>query len=77
MNRNKSHNLFLSRHHFLLVIIDNLDIKRVLTIPSETNPILIIDPNTVLTFAISLQGLKPISRGLSQIVDGLRKTDRS
>ena len=50
------------------MIIDNFNIVRVTPVPFETNPPLIIDPNTVLILAISMKPFKPIRRRYQQIV---------
>jgi hypothetical protein len=49
------------------VIIRNLDLVGVSTFPDEANPVLVIDPDTVLAGAVSLQGLKPIAWEHSQV----------
>ena len=63
----------------LLVVINDFYIKgsTLLRGPLKANPPLVIDSDAVLTLAVSLQGLKPVSRWLSQILDGLCKTDCS
>jgi hypothetical protein len=42
------------------VIVDNLDVKGVTVTPLETDPPLLIDPNTVLALSITLQSLELI-----------------
>src|SRR5690606_27444909 len=37
--------------------------------PEETNSILIIDTNAVLTFSVSCKCFKPVSRGNSQLIE--------
>jgi hypothetical protein len=42
------------------VIVNYLDIKRIAILPNETDAILIVDTNTVLTLSISFQSFKVI-----------------
>jgi hypothetical protein len=49
------------------LVIGNLDIERVAVIPSKADPVLVVDANTVLSCAISLQRLQSIRRGRSQV----------
>ena len=42
------------------MIINYLDVKRITIAPDETDAILIVDADTVLTLAIALQSLKVI-----------------
>jgi hypothetical protein len=49
------------------VIVNNLNIKRIAIAPNETNAILIVDTNTVLTLPIPFQGFKVIPRKDAQI----------
>jgi hypothetical protein len=44
------------------VIVDNLDGFRTGIRPNEADPVLVIDPDAVVTAPISLQRLKPVSR---------------
>jgi hypothetical protein len=43
------------------VIVDDFHVIRVLYLPNETDAVLIVDPNTVLASAISLQSFKPVA----------------
>jgi hypothetical protein len=54
------------------VIINYLNFKRIALTPNETNAILIIDSDTVLTPAISSQSLKMIPRKDRQITQSTR-----
>lgn len=49
------------------MIIDNLNIARVFSFPPKTQPVLIVDSNTVLPRAITFQRLKAVSRWDAQI----------
>jgi len=49
------------------VVVDDLDFICARVTPHEAKSPLIINPNTVLTFAVSPQGLKPIARRSRQI----------
>jgi hypothetical protein len=44
------------------VVVDDLNIVNAVRLPSETNPPLIVHSDAELTFAITLQCLKPVSR---------------
>ncbi len=43
------------------MIIHDLDIKSIMTTPDKTNPVLIVNPNTVLPIPIAMQLLQPVS----------------
>jgi hypothetical protein len=51
------------------MIICNFNIKHLPIFKTETNPPLVINPNTVLSLSISFKSLKAISRGNSQILE--------
>jgi hypothetical protein len=51
------------------VVIGYLDIKRITALPSKADSVLVIDANTVLSCPISLERLKPVSRGRSKITN--------
>jgi hypothetical protein len=56
---------FLGSHNFQsfdvsLVVIDDLNVERVPVLPLKTDTPLPIDPNAVLTFTVSLEGLELI-----------------
>ena len=51
-----------------LVIINDLDIRRAGTRPRETDAILVVDPNAVLSSAISTQCFQPIARRNPQLI---------
>jgi hypothetical protein len=44
------------------MIVNNLNFKSITVSPNETNAILIVNPDTVLAFPITLQGFKAITR---------------
>jgi hypothetical protein len=44
------------------MVVDDLNIVNAVRLPSETNAPLIVHSDAVLTFAITLQCLKPVSR---------------
>jgi len=52
------------------MVIDDFHIEGIAAVPAETNPPLVVDPNTELTRPCPLETLQPICRGLSQIVQG-------
>jgi hypothetical protein len=43
------------------VVINYLNVKRIAIAPNETDAILIVDPDTVLTLPVALQSFKMIS----------------
>jgi hypothetical protein len=49
------------------MVIDNLDCISIAVFPNETDTLLIIDPDTVLSFSRSLQRFKPIGRWHTEI----------
>jgi hypothetical protein len=49
------------------VIVDQLDILGTTIGPTETNPVLVVDPNAVLTFAISGKLLQSVPRRNSKV----------
>jgi hypothetical protein len=51
------------------VIIDNLDIRHVASVPDETDAPLIINPYAVLTSSVSVQSFQTISGRCRQISD--------
>jgi hypothetical protein len=53
------------------MIINDFNIRWPLRGPSKTNPELVIDANAPLTFPVSAQGLKPISRRYTHIIHAL------
>ena len=42
------------------MVINDLDVKRIAIAPNETDPILIVDADTVLTLPIAFQSFKAI-----------------
>jgi hypothetical protein len=52
------------------VIVRYLDTFGIAVVPDEANPPLIVDPDTVLTFAIALQRFKTIGRRYPEIIQG-------
>src|SRR5665213_1739122 len=58
-----------NRHgSFLSVIVDDFDVVRLRIQPDKADPVLIVDPNAVLTLSASLQCFKMISGRLPQIL---------
>jgi hypothetical protein len=49
------------------MIVEILDILSAF-VPTNTDPPLVIDADAVLSFAVALQGLKPVSRRHSEVV---------
>jgi hypothetical protein len=45
-----------------LVIVDDFHIVSIPPLPPEADPILVIDPNTVLSLPVALEGFQPKSR---------------
>jgi hypothetical protein len=60
----------LRSHDGLLMVIHDLDAVGIPILPEETNPPLIVDPNAVLTFAVTFQSLKAVGRRRLQIFKG-------
>src|SRR5579863_4214316 len=56
-------------HHILLVIINNLYVRRAsgARLPFKTNPPLVVNSYAVLPSAIALQGFETVARQYSQI----------
>lgn len=50
------------------VVIDDFHVVGVTVIPSEADAPLIVDPDAVLAFALTLQGFQPIGRRNAQII---------
>lgn len=59
------------------MIIDDLDLVCVSSFPAETDPPLIIDPDAVLTDAISSQLLQSVSWRDTEILKGFRRIQQS
>lgn len=57
---------------FLSVVIDDLDLVYVSARPAQTNPPLVVDPDTVLCLAVALERLEPVSRRRHQVSERLR-----
>jgi len=58
-----------SWHGFTSMIVNNLDLIGVAGVPAKTNSPLIIDPNTVLAPAISVELLKAIAGRNPQVIE--------
>jgi hypothetical protein len=56
------HSAIFLGHDRLLVIINNLNVKRITIAPNETDAILIVDADAVLALPIAFQRLKAIPR---------------
>jgi len=59
-------------HVFLLMIIGNLNFESIAITPYETDAVLVVDPNAVLSSAIPLQGLQMVAGKYGKI----RKSNR-
>jgi hypothetical protein len=44
------------------MVVHNFYVQRILTMPAEANPPLIVHADAVLAFAAALQGFEPVSR---------------
>src|SRR5215213_2492566 len=51
------------------VVVDDLDFLRTLLGPAEANPVLVVDPDAVLSLSVSHERLQPVSRRRQQIVE--------
>jgi hypothetical protein len=45
-----------------LVVVNNFDVSRIAVEPAKTDPVLVIDPDTVLPESITLQHLESVAR---------------
>jgi len=52
------------------VVIDDFDVPRFTVSPGEAKPPLIIDPNTMLPLAATLQRLEPVSTDPGEVAQG-------
>jgi hypothetical protein len=57
------------------VVVGNLDIESVPFLPSKTDPVLIVDTNTILARSISLQRLQPICWRRCKVPQLIRTVD--
>ena len=57
------------------MVIDNLDIKSMSILPSETDPIPIVDADAILAYPISLQRLEAIRWWRSKVAQLIRAVD--
>jgi len=57
------------------VVVNNLNIESVIVSPDKTDPPLIIDTNTMLTLAISVERLQPVSRRSYEVPQFRRTVD--
>jgi hypothetical protein len=55
-------------HQLLLVVVHDLDVVRIATVPSEADSPLIVDPHAVLTGAITPQPFQAVPRRDTQII---------
>jgi len=53
---------------YLSVVVDDLDIECIASIPTKTEAPLIVHPDAVLPFATALQGFEPVARRHPQII---------
>jgi hypothetical protein len=58
------------------VVIDDRNLERVAVLPAETDPPLIVDPNTVLPETIAFEFLQAIARRNAEIFERLSSIDR-
>jgi hypothetical protein len=58
----------LGHHNSPSMVVHDLDILGTCVRPPKANPILIVDPDTVLARSIAFQGLQPIARRHTQII---------
>lgn len=58
-----------------LVIIDHFDRFRAGLRPAKTDPILVIDADTMLAASITIQGLKAVSGRNAEIGEGLSRVE--
>ncbi len=58
------------------MVVDDLDIIRLTTRPTEANPPLVIYPNAVLPRSLSFQALQSIPRRDSQVFNSLRRVQK-
>jgi hypothetical protein len=50
------------------VVIDDLDIGRIAIPPAEADPPLVVDPDAVLTLAVSVESLQSIPRRNAEVI---------
>jgi len=55
-------------HHPLLVVVNDLNVPRIATLPSETDPPLVVDPNAVLARAVTVQPFQAVARRYTEVV---------
>jgi hypothetical protein len=53
------------------VVVHHFDLLRVAVLPHEADPILIVDPDTVLASPVAGKGLEVITRERTQVVESL------
>ena len=58
------------------MIVDNFDVPSLAFAPYEAHPLLLIDADAVLAFAITAQCFQSVTGRHSQIVELLRRIDR-
>jgi hypothetical protein len=58
----------LMRHKPSLMIVDDLDVVNVVTLPYKTNAPLIVNANTMLTFAVAFQRFQSVAWGDPQVL---------
>ncbi len=66
---------FLGWHEALLVVVDDLDVSGICARPAETDPPLIVDPDTVLPGAIAFELLQSVTGRHAEIVERLGGID--
>jgi hypothetical protein len=59
------------------VVVRHFNIVSIAVLPRETNSVLIIDPNTILSLAITLQNLQAVSSQYGKIGDSAGRIDHA
>ena len=57
------------------MVVDDLDVMGVALLPGEADAPLVVDANTVLSFAVAVQSLKAVSGRRAQIHQGDRRVE--
>ncbi len=57
------------------VVIRDFNFPGVVIVPSKTNAVLIVNPDTELTFAVAMQFFEPVSGRISQVFQPNREVD--
>src|SRR5208282_3661348 len=57
------------------VVIDNLDLAGIALVPHKADPVLVVDPDAVLSAAVGLERLEPVARQ-RKVAQGARLMNR-